>query len=279
MCFWPWQSGGRNCRQQPGGARGRRPQSHRYGDRHRGDPRGALLVGSGRRESPPRPRPDRDPGRLSSSVSRWGRWRWGSAWKRSRPPAKRSYTSAPGGIALGVRWCPSWSRRYSIAGRPGGGTRSDRRRSRPTPGTIVRMPSRRFRRPLAVGVAMIYSEVGGRRPGGRRGRGLLHPARRRGGSSGRRWISSSTPVRRRPSAARSKRSPSRSMVSSRPTLVRTRYVGSDLAVDLHVEVDGGLSVAEGHEIAKAVRQKLVDQGPAVADAVVQVEPHRLPALG
>lgn len=60
--------------------------------------------------------------------------------------------------------------------------------------------------------------------------------------------------------------------------VRTRYVGSDLAVDLHVEVDGGLSVAEGHEIAKAVRQKLVDQGPAVADAIVQVEPHRLPAL-
>lgn len=61
--------------------------------------------------------------------------------------------------------------------------------------------------------------------------------------------------------------------------VRTRYVGSDLAVDLHVEVDGGLSVAQGHEIAKAVRQKLVDQGPAVADAVVQVEPHQLPALG
>ncbi len=60
--------------------------------------------------------------------------------------------------------------------------------------------------------------------------------------------------------------------------VRTRYVGSDLAVDLHVEVDGGLSVAEGHAIARAVRQKLVDQGPAVADAIVQVEPHQLPAL-
>jgi cation diffusion facilitator family transporter len=58
--------------------------------------------------------------------------------------------------------------------------------------------------------------------------------------------------------------------------VRTRYVGASLAVDLHVEVDGGLSVADGHTIAKAVRTKLVDEGPEVADAVVQIEPYRLP---
>ena len=57
--------------------------------------------------------------------------------------------------------------------------------------------------------------------------------------------------------------------------VRTRYGGSSLAVDLHVEVDGGLSVAEGHGIAVAVRSKLVSEGPNVADAVVQVEPHRI----
>ena len=61
--------------------------------------------------------------------------------------------------------------------------------------------------------------------------------------------------------------------------VRTRYVGADLAVDLHVEVDGGLSVGEGHTIAVAVRQKLVDDGPNVVDAVVQVEPHKLPSPG
>jgi cation diffusion facilitator family transporter len=57
--------------------------------------------------------------------------------------------------------------------------------------------------------------------------------------------------------------------------VRTRYLGSDLAVDLHVEVDGGLSVAEGFAIANAVRQKLVEEGPHVADAIVQIEPHVL----
>jgi len=61
--------------------------------------------------------------------------------------------------------------------------------------------------------------------------------------------------------------------------VRTRYVGAALAVDLHVEVDGGLSVAEGHAIARAVRRKLVNDGPDVADAVVQIEPFRLPPSG
>lgn len=61
--------------------------------------------------------------------------------------------------------------------------------------------------------------------------------------------------------------------------VRTRYVGASLAVDLHVEVDGGLSVAEGHQIALAVRRRLVRDGPNVADALVQIEPYRLPSSG
>ncbi|MCJ7754653.1 MAG: cation diffusion facilitator family transporter, partial [Thermoanaerobaculales bacterium] len=61
--------------------------------------------------------------------------------------------------------------------------------------------------------------------------------------------------------------------------VRTRYVGADLAVDLHVEIDGGLSVAEGHVIAVAVRRKLLEEGPNVNDALVQIEPHRLPTRG
>jgi cation diffusion facilitator family transporter len=58
--------------------------------------------------------------------------------------------------------------------------------------------------------------------------------------------------------------------------VRTRYVGSDLAVDLHVEVDGGLRVSEGHTVAVAVRRKLIEDGPNITDALVQIEPHRLP---
>ncbi len=61
--------------------------------------------------------------------------------------------------------------------------------------------------------------------------------------------------------------------------VRTRYIGAELAVDLHVEVDGGLTVDDGHAIAVAVRRSLIENGPKVVDAVVQIEPHRVPSRG
>lgn len=56
--------------------------------------------------------------------------------------------------------------------------------------------------------------------------------------------------------------------------IRTRYSGSKLAVDLHVEVDGELTVAEGYLVAQAVRRELMSRGPDVADVMVQVEPER-----
>jgi len=55
--------------------------------------------------------------------------------------------------------------------------------------------------------------------------------------------------------------------------LRTRYIGSELAVDVHVEVDADLSVADGFAIARAVKQDLLKRGPGVADVVVQIEPH------
>ncbi len=54
--------------------------------------------------------------------------------------------------------------------------------------------------------------------------------------------------------------------------IRTRYIGPRLAVDLHVEVDGGLTVAEGHGIARQVKRRLLARGPKVADVLVQIEP-------
>jgi cation diffusion facilitator family transporter len=56
--------------------------------------------------------------------------------------------------------------------------------------------------------------------------------------------------------------------------LRTRYVGSELAVDLHIEVDASLTVADGYEIGQEVRRQLIEEGPSVADALVQVEPYR-----
>jgi cation diffusion facilitator family transporter len=55
--------------------------------------------------------------------------------------------------------------------------------------------------------------------------------------------------------------------------IRTRYVGPNLAVDLHIVVDAELSVEEGHAIGERVQQRLLDNGPKVADVLVHVEPH------
>jgi len=56
--------------------------------------------------------------------------------------------------------------------------------------------------------------------------------------------------------------------------LRTRYVGPKLAVDLHIQVDAGLSVEEGHAIGESVRQTLIESGPKVIDVLVKVEPYR-----
>jgi cation diffusion facilitator family transporter len=56
--------------------------------------------------------------------------------------------------------------------------------------------------------------------------------------------------------------------------LRTRFIGADLAVDLHVAVDPNLSVGEGYQIARAVREVLLEQGPKVSDVLVQIEPKR-----
>jgi len=54
--------------------------------------------------------------------------------------------------------------------------------------------------------------------------------------------------------------------------LRTRYAGPNLAVDLHVAVDPGLSIEEGHAIGEAVRQKLISQVDQVHDVLVKIEP-------
>jgi cation diffusion facilitator family transporter len=54
--------------------------------------------------------------------------------------------------------------------------------------------------------------------------------------------------------------------------LRTRYVGAELQADLHVLVDGSLTVKEGHDIAEEVKKRLLDNGPDVIDVTVHVEP-------
>lgn len=55
--------------------------------------------------------------------------------------------------------------------------------------------------------------------------------------------------------------------------IRTRWLGAGLYADLHVQVDGAMSVDAGHRIAHAVQQKLISDAPAVADVIVHIEPY------
>jgi cation diffusion facilitator family transporter len=54
--------------------------------------------------------------------------------------------------------------------------------------------------------------------------------------------------------------------------VRSRGPDDDIHVDLHVLVDPGITVAEGHEIGHRVEARLRQRWPTVTDVVVHVEP-------
>lgn len=54
--------------------------------------------------------------------------------------------------------------------------------------------------------------------------------------------------------------------------IRSRYTGTGLQVDLHMVVDGSLSVREGHDIAEDVKNQLIMEGPNILDVVVHTEP-------
>ncbi len=56
--------------------------------------------------------------------------------------------------------------------------------------------------------------------------------------------------------------------------IRSRRVGSGYFVDLHVLVDGNMSVQDGHDIARTVKHELLDKGPKVLDVIVHLEPYQ-----
>jgi cation diffusion facilitator family transporter len=54
--------------------------------------------------------------------------------------------------------------------------------------------------------------------------------------------------------------------------IRTRYVSTSIQVDLHIVVDGSITVREGHKIADDVRDCIIDEVQDVVDVVVHVDP-------
>jgi cation diffusion facilitator family transporter len=55
--------------------------------------------------------------------------------------------------------------------------------------------------------------------------------------------------------------------------VRARWVGHRLHVDVSVTVPGGLSVAQGHDVARAVRHQLLHHLPHLGRVMVHVDPY------
>ena len=54
--------------------------------------------------------------------------------------------------------------------------------------------------------------------------------------------------------------------------IRTRKMGLGILVDLHIQVNPHLSVLEGHEISKKVKNALIIKGPNIIDVIVHLEP-------
>jgi len=60
--------------------------------------------------------------------------------------------------------------------------------------------------------------------------------------------------------------------------IKARYYAEQLYVELHVVVNGDLSVRQGHSIAVAVRNKLIAGDESIMDAMVHIDPHDDPHL-
>lgn len=55
--------------------------------------------------------------------------------------------------------------------------------------------------------------------------------------------------------------------------LRTRRVGADVFVDLHVLVDKSMTIEQGHTIAGVVKQTLKESNDTIEDVLVHIEPH------
>jgi cation diffusion facilitator family transporter len=57
--------------------------------------------------------------------------------------------------------------------------------------------------------------------------------------------------------------------------IRSRYISSSIQIDLHIVVDGNISVREGHTIADDVENNIIGGIPEVLDVVVHVDPSQV----
>ncbi len=65
--------------------------------------------------------------------------------------------------------------------------------------------------------------------------------------------------------------------------LRTRRMGGKILIDVHLQVDGMISVSEGHLISETVRSRLLRANPGILDVLVHIDPENdevfSPAVG
>ena len=55
-------------------------------------------------------------------------------------------------------------------------------------------------------------------------------------------------------------------------VLRTRMMGADALVDVHIQVEPNLSVSEGHHISESVRERVMQGAEEVVDVMVHIDP-------
>lgn len=53
--------------------------------------------------------------------------------------------------------------------------------------------------------------------------------------------------------------------------LRTRKMGNDVLLDIHIQVDPGISVSEGHHIGEWVTRALINKFPAISDIIFHID--------
>jgi cation diffusion facilitator family transporter len=53
--------------------------------------------------------------------------------------------------------------------------------------------------------------------------------------------------------------------------LRTRKMGNDVLIDIHIQVDSGISVSEGHHIGEWVTHELIIKFPVISDVVFHID--------
>jgi len=56
--------------------------------------------------------------------------------------------------------------------------------------------------------------------------------------------------------------------------IRTRKTGYGYQVDMHIQVEGNMTVTEGHNISEKAKARLIQKGPNIIDVIVHVEPQK-----